>query len=165
MPNLRLCPEPYRFSFQWHTPAESGNPRRRDSWVSIQAHQSRATYNPPMTVRSVQLRKFVESRAHLPGADRGFAHPEFDQFLRRYQRTLVERQGWQELINRWLPGNSIVVAFLVRYLRDLEEGLHTPQANPAERNTATIAVEEDTNTNDDSTTVKYIRRSMLPRGA
>ena len=78
-------------------------------------------------------------------------------------RTL-RRAGWQELLSRLRPGDTLVVAFLDRLSRNFEDGVRI-QADLTERNIGIVALRENIDTSDGSAAAKFFRRSMLAQGA
>ena len=78
-------------------------------------------------------------------------------------RTL-RRTGWQELVSRLRPGDTLAVAFLDRLSRNFEDGVRI-QADLTERNIGIVALRENIDTSDGSAAAKFFRRSMLAQGA
>ena len=78
-------------------------------------------------------------------------------------RTL-RRTGWQELMARLRPGDTLAVAFLDRLSRNFEDGVRI-QADLTERNIGIVALRENIDTGDGSAAAKFFRRSMLAQGA
>ena len=78
-------------------------------------------------------------------------------------RTL-RRAGWQELMSRLRPGDTLAVAFLDRLSRNFEDGVRI-QAELTERNIDIVALRENIDTGDGSAAAKFFRRSMLAQGA
>ena len=78
-------------------------------------------------------------------------------------RTL-RRTGWQELMSRLRPGDTLAVAFLDRLSRNFEDGVRI-QADLTERNIGIVALRENIYTSDSSAAAKFFRRSMLAQGA
>ena len=78
-------------------------------------------------------------------------------------RTL-RRTGWQELMSRLRPGDTLAVAFLDRLSRNFEDGVRI-QADLTERNIGIVALRENIDTSDGSAAAKFFRRSMLAQGA
>ena len=78
-------------------------------------------------------------------------------------RTL-RRAGWQELLSRLRPGDTLAVAFLDRLSRNFEDGVRI-QADLTERNIGIVALRENIDTSDGSAAAKFFRRSMLAQGA
>ena len=76
----------------------------------------------------------------------------------------MNRTGWLDLMSRVQPGDTIVVAFLHRFSRNFEEGVHI-QAELTGRNIGIVAVRENIDTTDESPAGKFFRRSMLAQGA
>ena len=75
-------------------------------------------------------------------------------------RTL-RRTGWQELMSRLRPGDTLAVAFLDRLSRNFEDGVRI-QADLTERNIGIVALRDNIDT---SAAAKFFRRSMLAQGA
>ena len=63
-------------------------------------------------------------------------------------RTL-RRAGWQELMSRLRPGDTLAVAFLDRLSRNFEDGVRI-QADLTERNIGIVALRENSDTSDGS---------------
>ena len=78
-------------------------------------------------------------------------------------RTL-KRPGWQDLMSRVQPGDTVVVAFLDRFSRSFEDGVHI-QAELTQRDIAIVALRENIDTREGSAAAKFFRRSMLAQGA
>ena len=78
-------------------------------------------------------------------------------------RTL-RRTGWQELLSRLRPGDTLAVAFLDRLSRNFEDGVRI-QADLTERNIGIVALRENIDTSDGSAAAKFFRRAMLAQGA
>ena len=78
-------------------------------------------------------------------------------------RTL-RRAGWQELLSRLRPGDTLAVAFLDRLSRNFEDGVRI-QADLTEQNIGIVALRENIDTSDGSAAAKFFRRSMLAQGA
>ena len=78
-------------------------------------------------------------------------------------RTL-KRPGWQDLMSRIQPGDTLVVAFLDRLSRNFEDGVRI-QAELTQRDIAIVALRENIDTRDSSAAGKYFRRAMLAMGA
>ena len=81
-------------------------------------------------------------------------------------RTL-RRTGWQELMSRLRPGDTLAVAFLDRLSRNFEDGVRI-QADLTERNIGIVALRENIDTSDGSAgsaAAKFFRRSMPAQGA
>ena len=78
-------------------------------------------------------------------------------------RTL-RRTGWQELMSRLRPGDTLAVAFLDRLSRNFEDGVRI-QADLTERNIGIVALRENIDTREGSAAAKFFRRSMLAQGA
>ena len=77
-------------------------------------------------------------------------------------RTL-RRAGWQELMSRLRPGDTLAVAFLDRLSRNFEDGVRI-QADLTEQNIGIVALRENIDTSDGSAAAKFFRRSMLAQG-
>ena len=75
----------------------------------------------------------------------------------------MDRPGWQDLVSRVQPGDTIV-AFLDRFSRNFEEGVAI-QADLTKRNIAIVAIREQIDTRDGSAAANYFRRAMLAQGA
>ena len=73
----------------------------------------------------------------------------------------MNRTGWLDLLSRVQPGDTIVVAFLDRFSRNLEEGVRI-QAELTGRDIGIVAVRENIDTTDEGPAAKFFRRSMLP---
>ena len=78
-------------------------------------------------------------------------------------RTL-KRSGWQDLMSRIQPGDTLVVAFLDRLSRNFEDGVRI-QADLTHRDIAIVALRENIDTREGSAAAKFFRRSMLAQGA
>ena len=78
-------------------------------------------------------------------------------------RTL-KRQGWQDLMSRIQPGDTLVVAFLDRLSRSFEDGVRI-QMELTQRDIAIVALRENIDTREGSAAAKFFRRSMLAQGA
>ena len=78
-------------------------------------------------------------------------------------RTL-RRTGWQELLSRLRPGDTLAVAFLDRLSRNFEDGVRI-QAELTERNIGIVALRENIDTGDGSAAAKFFRRFMLAQAA
>ena len=76
----------------------------------------------------------------------------------------MDRPGWQELMLRVQPGDTVVVAFLDRSSRNFEEGVAI-QADLTRRDIAIVAVREQIDTREDSAAANFFRRAMLAQGA
>ena len=76
----------------------------------------------------------------------------------------LRRAGWQELLSRLRPGDTLAVAFLDRLSRNFEDGVRI-QADLTERNIGIVALRENIDTSDGSAAAKFFRRSMLAQGA
>ena len=76
----------------------------------------------------------------------------------------MNRPGWQDLMGRVQPGDTIVVGFLDRFSRNFEEGVRI-QAELTDRDISIITLRENIDTSDGSAAAKFFRRSMLAQGA
>ena len=76
----------------------------------------------------------------------------------------MNRPGWQDLMGRVQPGDTIVVGFLDRFSRNFEEGVRI-QAELTDRDISIIALRENIDTSDGSAAAKFSRSSMLAQGA
>ena len=76
----------------------------------------------------------------------------------------MNRPGWQDLMSRIQPGDTVVVAFLDRFSRHFEEGVRI-QAELTQRNIGIVALRENIDSRDSSAAGKYFRRAMLALGA
>ena len=76
----------------------------------------------------------------------------------------MNRPGWQDLMARIQPGDTVVVAFLDRFSRSFEEGVRI-QAELTQRDIAIVAIRENIDTREGSAAAKFFRRSMLAQGA
>ena len=76
---------------------------------------------------------------------------------------LMSRPGWEELLVRVLPRESILVVWLGRLSLNLDEGIKI-QADRTSRNIGTITIKEGVDTTDDIAAAKYLRR-MIANGA
>ena len=77
---------------------------------------------------------------------------------------LMSRPGWDELMARVQPNDTILVVWLDRFSRNFDEGVRI-QADLTNRNIGIIAIKEGIDTTDDSAAAKYFRRMMLANGA
>ena len=75
-----------------------------------------------------------------------------------------KRPGWQDLMERVRPGDTIVVVWLDRFSSNFEEGVKT-QAELKECQIGIVATKEDINTSDNSASAKPFRRMMLAQAA
>ena len=75
----------------------------------------------------------------------------------------MNRPGWQDLMARIEPGDTVVVAFLDRFSRSFEEGVRI-QAELTQRDIAIVAIRENIDTREGSAASKFFRRSMLAQG-
>ena len=76
----------------------------------------------------------------------------------------MNRPGWQDLMSRVQPGDTLVVAFLDRLSRSFEDGVRI-QTELTQRNIAIAALGENIDTREGSAAAKFFRRSMLAQGA
>ena len=76
----------------------------------------------------------------------------------------MNRPGWQDLMSRIQPGDTVVVAFLDRLSRSFEDGVRI-QAELTQRDIAIVALRENIDTREGSAAAKFFRRSMLAQGA
>ena len=79
------------------------------------------------------------------------------------ERTM-NRTGWLDLMSLVQRGDTIVVTFLDRFSRNLEEEARI-QADLTGRDLGIVAARETIDTSDGSTSAKFFRRSMLAQGA
>ena len=77
---------------------------------------------------------------------------------------LMSRPGWNDLLARIQPNDTIVVVWLDRFSRNFDEGVRI-QADLTSRNIGIVAIKEGIDTTDDSAAAKYFRRMMLANGA
>ena len=77
---------------------------------------------------------------------------------------LMSRPGWNELVARIQPNDTIVLVWLDRFSRNFDEGVRI-QADLTSRNIGIVAIKEGIDTTDDSAAAKYFRRMMLANGA
>ena len=77
---------------------------------------------------------------------------------------LMSRPGWDELMARVQPNDTIVVVWLDRFSRNFDEGLKI-QADLTKRNIGIVAIKEGIDTADDSAAAKLFRRMMMANGA
>ena len=77
---------------------------------------------------------------------------------------LMSRPGWNDLVARIQPNDTIVVVWLDRFSRNFDEGVRI-QADLTSRNIGIVAMKEGIDTTDDSAAAKYFRRMMLANGA
>ncbi len=77
---------------------------------------------------------------------------------------LMSRPGWNGLMARVQPNDTIVVVWLDRFSRNFDEGVRI-QADLTSRNIGIVAIKEGIGTTDDSAAAKYFRRMMLANGA
>ena len=78
--------------------------------------------------------------------------------------TTFKRPGWEQLVERVQPGDTIVVCNLGRFSRHFEEEVAI-EADLTRRKTWIISLQEGTNTAEVSASAKHYRRSMLSHGA
>ena len=76
----------------------------------------------------------------------------------------MNRPGWQDLMSRIQPGDTVVIAFLDRLSRSFEDGVRI-QAELTQRDIAIVALRENIDTRESSAAAKFFRRSMLAQGA
>ena len=76
----------------------------------------------------------------------------------------MNRPGWQDLMSRIQPGDTVAVAFLDRLSRNFEEGVRI-QAELTQRNIGIVALRENIDSREGSAASKFFRRSMLAQGA
>ena len=76
----------------------------------------------------------------------------------------MNRPGWQDLMSRIQPGDTVVVAFLDRLSRNFEDGVRI-QMELTQREIAIVALRENIDTQEGSAAAKFFRRSMLAQGA
>ena len=76
----------------------------------------------------------------------------------------MNRPGWQDLMSRIQPGDTVAVAFLDRFSRNFEEGVRI-QAELTQRNIGIVALRENIDSREGSAASKFFRRSMLAQGA
>ena len=76
----------------------------------------------------------------------------------------MNRPGWQDLMSRIQPGDTVVVAFLDRLSRSFEDGVRI-QMELTQRDIAIVALRENIDTREGSASAKFYRRSMLAQGA
>ena len=77
---------------------------------------------------------------------------------------LMSRPGWDGLMARVQPNDTIVVVWLDRFSRNFDEGVRI-QADLTNRNIGIVAIKEGIDTTDDSAAAKYFRRMMMANGA
>ena len=77
---------------------------------------------------------------------------------------LMSRPGWDDLVARIQPNDTIVVVWLDRFSRNFDEGVRI-QADLTGRNIDIVAIKEGIDTTDDGAAAKYFRRMMLANGA
>jgi DNA invertase Pin-like site-specific DNA recombinase len=77
---------------------------------------------------------------------------------------LMSRPGWNELMARVQPNDTIVLVWLDRFSRNFDEGVRI-QADLTSRNIGIVAIKEGIDTTDDSAAAKYFRRMMMANGA
>ena len=76
----------------------------------------------------------------------------------------MSRPGWNKLMTRVRPNDTVVVAWLDRFSRNFDEGVRI-QADLTKQNIGIVAIRENINTADDSAAAKLFRRMMLAQGA
>ena len=77
---------------------------------------------------------------------------------------LMSRPGWDELMARVQPNDTVVVVWLDRFSRNFDEDVRI-QADLTNRNIGIVAIWEGIDTTDDSAAAKYFRRMMMANGA
>ena len=77
---------------------------------------------------------------------------------------LMSRPGWDDLMARVQPNDTIVVVWLDRFSRNFDEGVRI-QADLTSRNIGIGAIKEGIDTTDDGAAAKYFRRMMMANGA
>ena len=77
---------------------------------------------------------------------------------------LMSRPGWNDLMARVQPNDTIVVVWLDRFSRNFDEGVRI-QADLTSRNIGIVAIKEGIDTTDDGAAAKYFRRMMMANGA
>ena len=77
---------------------------------------------------------------------------------------LISLPGWDGLMDRIQPNDTIVVVWLDRFSRNFDEGVRI-QAYLTGRNIGIVAIREGIDTTDDSAAAKYFRRTMMANGA
>ena len=77
---------------------------------------------------------------------------------------LMSRPGWDGLMARVQPNDTIVVVWLDRFSRNFDEGVRI-QADLTSRNIGIVAMKEGIDTTDDGAAAKYFRRMMMANGA
>ena len=75
-----------------------------------------------------------------------------------------QRPGWQALMDRVQPGDTIVVVHLDRFSRNFEDGVRI-QAELLQRDINIVSLREDIDTTDESPGATFYRRVMLATGA
>ena len=73
---------------------------------------------------------------------------------------LMSRPGWDGLMARVQPNDTIVVVWLERFSRNFDEGVRI-QADLTSRNIGIVAIRQGIDTTDDSAAAKYFRRMMM----
>ena len=76
----------------------------------------------------------------------------------------MDRSGWNELMQRVRPGDTIVVLFLDRFSRNFEEGVAI-QTDLTRREIAIVAIREQIDTRETNAAANFFRRAMLAQGA
>ena len=76
----------------------------------------------------------------------------------------MNRPGWQDLMSRVQPGDTVVVAFLDRLSRSFEDGVRI-QMELTQRAIAIVALREHIDTREGSAAARFFRRAMLAQGA
>ena len=77
---------------------------------------------------------------------------------------LISRPGWDELMARVQPNDTIVVIWLDRFSRNFDEGVRI-QADLTKRNIGIVAIKGGIDTTDNSAAAKYFRRMMMANRA
>ena len=77
---------------------------------------------------------------------------------------LMSRPGWNDLMARIQPNDTIVLVWLDRFSRNFDEGVRI-QADLTSRNIGIVAIKERIDTTDGSAAAKYFRRMMMANGA
>ena len=77
---------------------------------------------------------------------------------------LMSRPGWDDVMARVQPNDTIVLVWLDRFSRNFDEGVRI-QADLTSRNIGIVAIKEGIDTTDDSAAAKYFRRMMMANGA
>ena len=77
---------------------------------------------------------------------------------------LMSRPGWDDLMDRVQPNDTVVVVWLDRFSRNFDEGVRI-QADLTNRNIGIVAIREGMDTTDDSAAAKCFRRMMMTNDA